>query len=286
MTPRRVGRGHGDRAGRTGPGGSDTAQVGGRRRALLSLAGAAVLALLATLASPWGSAGQEATLQDLDGVDGWVAFEVATREGVRICDHGINRGRWRGSTRRDECFEGSVTVLLDMEAGRVRSVEHVRPGSRRNPAPDLNLGWVATDEAAGFLLGLVAESPEEVATDALSMAAMVDSVTLWPELERFATDRSLHDEVRESALFWLGQEAAAEAVRGITQVLDTPDETVDIKEAAVFALSQRPDSVSVPLLLDVARSADHPDVKESAFFWLSQKDDPRVVEFFLEVLRG
>lgn len=252
----------------------------------MSLAAAAALALLATLATAGGSAGQEVTLRDLDRADGWVAFEVATREGVRICSHGINRGSWRSSRRREECTEGSVTVLLDMDGGRVGAVEHMKPGSGRNPTPDLDLGWVATDEAARFLFGLVEESREEMAKDALSMAAMVDSVTIWPDLERFATDRSLHDEVRESALFWLGQEAAAEAVRGISQVLDTPDETVDIKEAAVFALSQRPDSVSVPLLLEVARTADHPDVKESAFFWLSQKDDPRVVEFFLEVLRG
>ena len=185
----------------------------------------------------------------------------------------------------DECTDGSVTVLLEVEGGEVRDVDHMRPG-RPGPEPDVDLGWVSTGEAARFLLDLVPSSRSKVAEDALHMAALVDSVTLWPDLERFAQDRSLSEDVRESALFWLGQEAAAEAVEGITEVLEASDESVDIKEAAVFALSQRPDSVSVPLLLDVARSNQHPDVKESAFFWLSQKDDPRVLEFFLEVLRG
>ena len=243
-----------------------------------------VIASVVSLGAPGMGSGQEA-LSGVDRTDGTVAFEVAIKDDVRICRHGINRGRWRGGWRGDECVDGSVTVLVEVDGGRVIDVDHMRPG-RPGPAPDRDLGWVSTDEAAGFLLGLVPVTRPKVAEDALHMAAVVDSVELWPDLERFAGDRSLADDVRESALFWLGQEAAAEAVRGITRVLEASDESVDIKEAAVFALSQRPDSVSVPLLLDVARSSDHPDVKESAFFWLSQKDDPRVLEFFLEVLRG
>lgn len=239
--------------------------------------------VLACVMAPLGLTGQE-SLHTVAGLDGTVAFEVSTRDDVRICRHGINRGSWRG-WRGDECADGSVTIVLEVDRGEVRDVDHLRPG-RLAPEPDVDLGWVSTADAARFLLDLVPVSRPEAAEDALHMAALVDSVTLWPDLERFAGNRDLEEDVREAALFWLGQEAAAEAVRGITRVLEASDESVDIKEAAVFALSQRPDSVSVPLLLDVARSADHPDVKESAFFWLSQKDDPRVLEFFLEVLRG
>lgn len=240
--------------------------------------------MLACVVAPVGLEGQDA-LDDVARMDGTVAFEVRTKDDVRICTHGINRGSWRGGWRGDECTDGSVTVVMEVDGGEVRKVDHLRPG-RPGPRPDRDLGWVSTEEAARFLLDLVPATHSEVAEDALHMAALVDSVVLWPDLERFAGNRELDEDVREAALFWLGQEAAEEAVRGITRVLEASDESVDIKEAAVFALSQRPDSVSVPLLMDVARSSDHPDVKESAFFWLSQKDDPRVLEFFLEVLRG
>ena len=244
------------------------------------------LAVCAVAVAPASAQGQQGGLDGVTRVDGWTMFEVATREDVYICDYGINHGgRWR--TRRNErCVEGSVEVLLEVDRGRVVDLKHRPPGSSRGPEARVDLGRVSTGDAVEFLLELVPGGSEEVAEDALGMAALVDSVTLWPDLERFATDRGLSDEVRKSALFWLGQAAADEATRGITQVLDTPDETVDIKEAAVFALSQRPDDEAVPMLLDVARTAPHPEVRESAFFWLSQFDDPRVIAFFREVLTG
>lgn len=239
---------------------------------------------------PGGAAGQQGALDGATRTDGWKAFEVATRDDVLVCDWGINRGdrswRWRNRRRDQYCVEGSVEVVLRVRGGRVVEVEHRPPGSLKGPEADVDLGRVGTGEAAGFLLDLVPESGEEVGEDALGMAALIDSVTIWPDLERFATDRSLDEDIRESALFWLGQEAAEEATRTLTQVLDMPDESVDIKEAAVFALSQRPADVAIPLLLDVARTAPHPEVRESAFFWLSQYDDPRVLRFFREVLTG
>jgi hypothetical protein len=55
-------------------------------------------------------------------------------------------------------------------------------------------------------------------------------------------------------------------------------------QAAVFALSQRPDHESVPVLMDVARTAPHPDTRRSAMFWLAQSEDERVYAFFEEIL--
>ena len=238
-----------------------------------------------TLVAPGGAQAQ-GSLQDRLGSDGWTGFEVATREGVQLC----GRGNWRKS--RDgfdpdrDCWEGSVLALIRVTGGRVVEIEHRSPRSNRGPDVDLELGRVSTGDAAAFLLDLVPGPDEDVAEDALGLAAMLDSVTIWPDLDRFASDRGLSGEVRQAALFWLGQAAAAEATESITAVLDTPDEEIDIKEAAVFALSQRPDEVAVRLLLDVAQGDYHPEVRESAFFWLSQFDDPRVLDFFREVLAG
>lgn len=251
--------------------------------------GAAAVAAGCAVLFPGGAAGQQDALDGATGTDGWNVFEVATRDDVLVCDWGINRGRswrWRDEGQDRDCVEGSIEVMLRVRDGRVAEVEHRPPGSLRGPEADADLGRVGTAEAARFLLDLVPGSGEEVGEDALGVAALIDSVTIWPDLERLATDRTLEEDVRESALFWLGQEAAEEATRTLTQVLDTPDESVDIKEAAVFALSQRPADVAIPLLLDVARTAPHPEVRESAFFWLSQFDDPRVLRFFREVLTG
>ncbi|MGI9628334.1 MAG: HEAT repeat domain-containing protein [Longimicrobiales bacterium] len=220
------------------------------------------------------------------GSDGWTGFEVATREGVQLCGMGTWRSSRRGFDPDRDCSEGSVLALVRTTGGRVIEIEHRPPRSTRGPDVDVDLGWVSTGDAAAFLLDLVPGEDDEVAEDALGLAAMLDSVTIWPDLDRFASDRGLSGEVRQAALFWLGQAAADEATASITAVLDTPDEEVEIKEAAVFALSQRPDEVAVRLLLDVAQGDYHPEVRESAFFWLSQFDDPRVLEFFREVLAG
>lgn len=53
---------------------------------------------------------------------------------------------------------------------------------------------------------------------------------------------------------------------------------------AVFVLSQRAKSESVPELIDLARSAKHPSVRRSAIFWLGQTGDARAVDRYAELL--
>ena len=58
----------------------------------------------------------------------------------------------------------------------------------------------------------------------------------------------------------------------------------DVREQAVFALSQQPREVGVPALLQIARTNRDPDVRRKAFFWLGQTHDPRALALFEEVL--
>ena len=254
----------------------------------------ACLTLLAAGAAPASAQDPgQAPLQTSDDVtarlatSGWTSMLVSIREDIQICDWG---GWTRGDVRRRDrdCAEGVAEVLVRTDGRRVIEIEHRPPGSSRGPSANADLGPIAAPVAARFFLGLVEDrdGDGETAEDALGTAAMVDSVTIWPDLEHFATDRSRDSEIRKAALFWLGQAAAEEATAGITRVLDEPDGEIEVKEAAVFALSQRPDSIAVPALLGVARGDYHPEVIESAFFWLSQSDDPRVVAFFREILSG
>jgi hypothetical protein len=58
----------------------------------------------------------------------------------------------------------------------------------------------------------------------------------------------------------------------------------DVREHAVFALSQEPHDVGVPALIQIARSNRDREVRKKAFFWLGQTNDPRAVALFEEVL--
>jgi HEAT repeat protein len=92
-------------------------------------------------------------------------------------------------------------------------------------------------------------------------------------------------QVRGKALFWLAQKAAnKQAAETIgAAVLNDPERSV--KEQAVFALKQLPESQGVPLLINVAKTNPDPAVRKKAMFWLGQSKDPRALDFFAQVLK-
>jgi hypothetical protein len=92
-------------------------------------------------------------------------------------------------------------------------------------------------------------------------------------------------QVRSKALFWLAQKAANKQAADTigAAVLNDPERSV--KEQAVFALKQLPESQGVPLLINVARTNPDPAVRKKAMFWLGQSKDPRALDFFAQVLK-
>jgi HEAT repeat protein len=52
----------------------------------------------------------------------------------------------------------------------------------------------------------------------------------------------------------------------------------------VFALSQRPQSEGVPILIRLARTDRDPEIRRDALFWLGQSNDPRALDLFEELL--
>jgi HEAT repeat protein len=113
---------------------------------------------------------------------------------------------------------------------------------------------------------------------------VADSVTVWPDLLRLARSAIVARETRRSAVFWLGQAAGEAATRGLTELLDDTTVALEVKESAVFALSQQPRDEGVPALIRVARTHPSPGVRKKALFWLGQSDDPRALALFEELL--
>jgi len=100
------------------------------------------------------------------------------------------------------------------------------------------------------------------------------------EMARGDADR----EVREQAIFWLGQLASARAAEELGRLVeDDPD--AEIRAQAVFALSQLDSPRGLELLMRVASTNPHPDVRRAAIFWIGQSGDARAVDFFEQLLR-
>jgi HEAT repeat protein len=82
--------------------------------------------------------------------------------------------------------------------------------------------------------------------------------------------------IRKSALFWAGQ-------RGLTPTKDLAGfyrsaKEPELREHAIFVLSQRQDEAATSELLRIAREDSDRRMRARALFWLGQKDDPRVAK--------
>ena len=215
--------------------------------------------------------------------DGTVRLAFAARPGV--CGDGHHnisvrdgrRGEWES-----DCEEGPVRVALDRSQGRTIALRAYVGGHWR-PGEAVDLGTVPAREAAEWLLGL-AQSNEPASDDAVFPATLADSVEVWPALLRIARNPESSSKARRSAVFWLGQAAGDAATRGLDSIVGDPHGDREVREAAVFALSQRPREEGVPALIRVVRSNPDPELKRKALFWLGQSGDSQALALFEELL--
>ena len=181
---------------------------------------------------------------------------------------------------RGACVHGPARVVATVFGGEVTRLR-VYVGPVPPPSPDVETVNAGASDAAAWLVSLVTGDNARVAASAILPLMLVDAPDPWPVLLRVARDNSRGMNVRRDALMWLGKGAIEHL--GIEQKSDdSPDD--EMRTQAVFVLSQRPKSESVPTLIDLAKTAKYPSAKRSAIFWLGQTGDPRAADVFAELL--
>lgn len=228
--------------------------------------------------------------------DGSVQLRFASRPGV--CGDGRGSIGAGGSTfvrhyssdsdygyGREWCVPGPVRVVLSVEGGKV-SRARVFVGAADTSSEVHDLGVVGAREAADYFLALARSGTSRVGDDAILAAVLADSVTPWPQLLSVARDHDVPHGTRESATFWLGRAAAASVNhRDIFGERDEAETDRDeVRNAAIFALSQQPRDEGVPALIRVARGNNSPSARDRALFWLGQSGDPRALDLFAQIL--
>lgn len=225
--------------------------------------------------------------------DGELQFEFPAREGA--CGNGVSyirvdgdvmNGDW-SDIRETKCVAGPVRIVLRKEAGEIVSLRDYV-----GPVPSVSgrteLGEVSSEEGASFLLGLADRgAPARVAGRAIFPAMLGRGVVAWPALLRIARNRE-HSRPNDTML-WLSRCAAAK-LEGSDDPFsvdhgDRTDEE-DVKDHAVFALSQLRGREGVDPLIQVARTNKDAGVRAKALFWLGQSGDPRALDLFEEILNG
>ena len=231
--------------------------------------------------------------------DGSVRFSFAARPGVYgngrnsiswDCDKGHCNSRQVDGNWDDRddwnspCDSGPVRVALYKSSGRITDLHVYVGGQWRTGTSATDLGMVGTKDATSYLLGLALRDESRASEKAILPAVLADSVTIWPDLLKIAKSVDVSRKVRRSAVFWLGQAAGDAATRGLTDLVDDSRQDREVRESAVFALSQRPREEGVPALIRIARENKDPDLRRKAIFWLGQSDDPRAISLFEELL--
>jgi hypothetical protein len=220
--------------------------------------------------------------------DGAATIYIDDRNGQRRVQVRGNSWNYTTSKYSDEwapiCDEGAVRVAMNVEAGKVISLR-TYVGREWRPSPEaMDIGRVSAREASNFLLATAERPSVNVSRDAIFAATLADSAEIARPLLRIARNADLSKEIRKNAVFWLGQEAAEAATVGLRELIDSREE-IDVREQAIFALSQRPNVESVPMLISLVKRRDiDPRLKKTALFWLGQKDDPRVIALLEEIL--
>lgn len=234
--------------------------------------------------------------------DGEVRMHFTSRPGVCGSENGIshvnrdgrhqqrvviNGGTYTHSGDQWECLEGPVHVRLLLRGGRIADLKTrvARGWSDDVGGRVTDLGRVPAPAAADYLLSLAERADDgDVGEDAVFPATIADSATTWPRLLRIARNGGVSDKVRRSSVFWLSQQAGDQVTQGLTDLVDDDDEDRELREHAVFALSQRPREESVPALIRVARTHRDGHIRKTALFWLGQSRDPRAIALFEEIL--
>ena len=149
-----------------------------------------------------------------------------------------------------------------------------------------DLGTLEPAVATRLLLDLARTDRGDAGEDAIFPATLARDVVVWPVLLEIARGEEFATETREDATFWLGQ-MAGDAVAGDLEEL-TGDERIDleVREAAVFALSELDGEEGIEALLRIARGSGDPRIREKAMFWLADSGDPRALALFEEILAG
>ncbi len=218
--------------------------------------------------------------------DGVVLLSFAAREGV--CGNGRNISTSSGDAYwESDCDRGPVRVVLTVSGRRIADIDAYVGGRwRTGTANVVELGTVGASDAAEYLLHLASTLAGDVGKRAILPATLADSAVVWPQLLAIAKDASASRAVRKSAVFWVAQAAGLAAVEGLQEIVSDESGDIEVRERAVFALSQLPDEGGVPALIRIVKTHRDPRIRKKAMFWLGQSNDPRVLELFEEILLG
>jgi hypothetical protein len=245
-----------------------------------------VIVAASAVVAPCESSAQETSIaRRVDAVrEGVISMRFSARPGVCGDSDGSTwtRTRANGSLdSREICIGRSVRVRLGRSNNHTETVRISVGDARRDGVADADLGVVSAAGAARYLMQIAHEVGGRNSSEAISGAALADSVNLAPELQQFVRDANASVDARQQALYWLGQTPIP-----TTELanLYTSLRPAALRENFVYVISQRRDDAGVTKLIDIASHDPDHDVRKNAMYWLGQTRDPRALGFLRDLI--
>jgi hypothetical protein len=265
---------------------------------ITSLAGTTVVVLAALAGAIEAAPAQSIASRVARVSNGTVRMTFAARPEICGSGNSISHSNGRGrttwgdnwSSSRDvewesDCSHGPARVVLDRRNGELTDLRFYVGGRWRPAGSDVvDLGTVPAGEAANYLVSIAQSEKGSMGEKAIFPATIADSAEIWPALIKIARNPDLPRSTRSQSVFWLGQAAGDAATANLNSLVLDNSVDREVREQAVFALSQRPRDEGVPALIAVARTNKDPEIRKKALFWLGQSHDPRALDLFEELL--
>jgi hypothetical protein len=222
----------------------------------------------------------------------WIAWSVPAVSDYEGCCWNLRkRGCCLDDDHRGIAFQSSPTLggaeLLVLLRISRRGIDRVAAYSASCPIDGAarTLHWIegvdASDSLELLTSLLEARKVAEQALAAIAFHAAPEAGAQLAHLGRHGESADL----RGDALFWIAQRNDASAPDVLLAAASSDDDP-DVREHAVFAMSQLPHDAGTLLLLRLARDrAFTAEVRQQAIFWLAQSSDPRALDLFAEILR-
>jgi len=184
--------------------------------------------------------------------------------------------------RRDEC---SVelrrrAVFLVSQHETDETVDLLFDAARTDPDFEVReqavfwLGQASGDEAVDALETLLQEAEDvELEKKAVFSLSQHGSSRAMQILRDIALDSRAHQETREQAIFWLGEEGNSEEIEYLMQLYRRLDNT-ELREKVIFAVSLNGNEAGGRWLLGLARDENETvELRKNALFWAGEEGD-------------
>ncbi len=172
--------------------------------------------------------------------------------------------------RESAVFALSQTEYGDGQSALMRIARGDGPVDLRENAV-FWLGQTGGPEVISFLVGL-AHGTSSLGEKAVFALSQLEEQEARQALRTLVTDAGVSRDVRENAIFWLGQEDDSDSFDFLREAYRQLDDS-DLKEKVIFSMSQMDGDQPAKWLIAIAKDSSEPsDLRRNALFWAGQNE--------------